>query len=184
MNTTTRLATPEDGPRLGEIHVQAWRAAYQGVIPDPFLRLLDPATRGREWTEQLGRLAETDPATLVTEADGSIVAMCSVGPFRRLDNLERAGGATPGGEVWMINAHPDAFGTGAGTAMLGAGVDELVRQGHHDAGLWVVEQNQRARRFYQREGWTHDGTSKTETIGGLEITELLYRRDLPASAAD
>jgi GNAT superfamily N-acetyltransferase len=41
--------------------------------------------------------------------------------------------------------------------------------------LEVHEDNPRARRFYERLGFRADGTAKTETIGGAELTEIRYR---------
>jgi hypothetical protein len=39
----------------------------------------------------------------------------------------------------------------------------------------VVEGNTRARRFYEREGWTADGETKSSMF---DLTELRYRRQL------
>jgi hypothetical protein len=41
-----------------------------------------------------------------------------------------------------------------------------------DAYLWVVEANARARRFYEREGWSADGAMRASSFGS---TELRYR---------
>jgi hypothetical protein len=46
-------------------------------------------------------------------------------------------------------------------------------------GLWVLESNARARRFYARAGFTADGSAKQEDIAGSPVTEVRYRRPLP-----
>lgn len=38
-----------------------------------------------------------------------------------------------------------------------------------DAFLWVVEDNVRARRFYEREGWAQDEGSRTSALGPVEV---------------
>jgi RimJ/RimL family protein N-acetyltransferase len=42
--------------------------------------------------------------------------------------------------------------------------------------LWVLPANARARRFYERAGWTCDGTERTVDALGLTVPEVRYRR--------
>ena len=44
--------------------------------------------------------------------------------------------------------------------------------------LYVLDDNPRARRFYEREGWAVDGGTKREELLDVEITEVRYRRVL------
>jgi RimJ/RimL family protein N-acetyltransferase len=44
--------------------------------------------------------------------------------------------------------------------------------------LWVLRDNERARRFYERAGWSFDGTEKEDVVAGATVTEVRYRRDL------
>jgi hypothetical protein len=46
--------------------------------------------------------------------------------------------------------------------------------------LWVLAGNERAIRFYERNGWIADGATQTETLHGAEVNEVLYRRALAA----
>jgi RimJ/RimL family protein N-acetyltransferase len=39
----------------------------------------------------------------------------------------------------------------------------------------VLEDNPRARRFYEREGWSHDGGEREEEFLGVPISEVRYR---------
>lgn len=165
---------------MGVIHVAAWRAAYAGVMPAQFLDRLDPTERAAYWHDALtrspGERTRPGPTTLVADLDGAVVAMASFGGFR--DGAE----GDPTGELWMLNAHPDAFGTGVGAALDDAAVAALVADGHASAALWVVDRNARARRFYERQGWAPDGVVKKDDVGGMAITELRYVRSLAASA--
>lgn len=38
--------------------------------------------------------------------------------------------------------------------------------------------NELAQRFYERGGWTTDGTRRTATVWGVEVDEIEYRRRL------
>lgn len=40
--------------------------------------------------------------------------------------------------------------------------------------LWVLADNPRARRFYEREDWKAEGT-RHDTVRGVEVEEALYR---------
>jgi hypothetical protein len=44
--------------------------------------------------------------------------------------------------------------------------------------LWVEASNERARRFYEIEGWSFDGSERTETVRGATVGEVRYAREL------
>ena len=55
-----------------------------------------------------------------------------------------------------------------------AGLDYL-RGEFSEAILWVLQDNPRARRFYERHGWTLDGASKRSRHLGVDVDEVRYR---------
>lgn len=167
-----REAVLTDAVRMGQVHVAAWQSAYVGIMPAEYLANLDPADNIEAWSGAIERNpTPTEGRRLVVELDGEVVGLSLAWPARGKDE----GGL---GELIMINLHPDAWGTGAGTALLNADVDALRELGFDEAILWVAAGNARARRFYEREGWTADGAAKTDTIGGAGVEELRYRRNL------
>ena len=50
-----RPATEADAANLAQVHVQAWREAYAGMIPDAVLAALNPAQRAAMWRDSLAR---------------------------------------------------------------------------------------------------------------------------------
>jgi hypothetical protein len=44
--------------------------------------------------------------------------------------------------------------------------------------LWVLEQNLRARRFYEREGWSLEGAPQEEQLAGVRLQVVRYGRAL------
>ncbi len=50
--------------------------------------------------------------------------------------------------------------------------------GYTDVILWVLEDNPRARRFYEAAGWTLDGTRRPIEIFGIEVPEVRYQKKL------
>lgn len=59
--------------------------------------------------------------------------------------------------------------------MLRAGLAGLEQAGFSQVTLWVLDANERARRFYQRFGFTDDGTRKDAVLGGATLVEIRYR---------
>ena len=66
------------------------------------------------------------------------------------------------------------WGDGSGPALLAASLDALRASGFATASLWVLEDNPRARRFYEREGWAVDGGQRQEDVLGVTINEVGY----------
>jgi RimJ/RimL family protein N-acetyltransferase len=58
---------------------------------------------------------------------------------------------------------------------MAAALAALRTSGFDSASLWVLEDNPRARRFYEREGWTWDGGRREEEFLGVPVSEVSYR---------
>ena len=80
--------------------------------------------------------------------------------------------AKPGeGEVYAIYVLPDCWSRGIGRNLLAHAERDLVTGGYSEAILWCFAANQRAREFYERAGWHHDGGTTERDIGGLSTTK-------------
>jgi ribosomal protein S18 acetylase RimI-like enzyme len=159
-----RRARPNDAAAIAAVHVRAWQAAYEHVLGADRLAALTAERWLPMWQEVL---TDAKTTAFVSEtAEGEIVGWCTVRPSSDPD---------ADGEVWGLYAVPEAWGTGAGTELLAAGVAELRAAGCRDASLWVLEDNPRARRFYEREGWASRGERKEATLLGVPVAEVRYR---------
>ena len=78
------------------------------------------------------------------------------------------------GELFMIYVLPETWGTSAGRGLMDAAKERLRAQ-YRDATLYVLDDNPRARRFYEREGWALDGVTKTGEFLGLPVAEVRCR---------
>ncbi len=170
-----RAARPDDARGIADIHVRSWRAAYAGTVSADALERLDVDQRTAMWTRRLA----AGQMTLLAEMDGRTVGFVLLGPTPDPDHDP----ATTG-HVLAIHVDPDVTGHGVGGALLGRAVDTLASAGYAVATLWVVVDNHRARRFYERAGWTSDGTTRREPLAvegeaGDEVTVVRYRRTLP-----
>ena len=161
-----RRATVADAAAIADVHVRTWQAAYEHIFGADLLAGLDPAARESRWRQTI---EGDEQVSLVAEEAGRVVGWCTVGPSRDADAE---------GELWGIYVAPEAWGSGAGPALLGAGVEELCAAGHRDAILWVLADNPRARRFYEREGWALDGARREGEHLGVRTAEVRYRTSL------
>ncbi len=141
---------------------------YRGVIPDDFLDDMDPEQSER-WRDLLLTLPDNHAVAVADPGNGTIAGFASVGPDRE---------GEPIGEVFAINCHPYWIGRGVGQALLDWADGELVRLGHQRAVLWVVDSNDRTRRFYERNGWAADGRARVAEITGGSVSEIRYAKDL------
>ena len=169
MAATVRTARLDDAEAVGRIHVESWRAAYVGVVPQAHLDALDTKKRIADWRAAIEANPELDHGRrLVAEVNGEVVGIALVVPDRD--------GEDGVGEIPIIYVQPSAWGIGAGYSLMAECEAELQRRGFAEAVLWVLEDNLRARRFYERQEWRADGGRKVEEIGGVELAEIRYRR--------
>lgn len=163
-----RSARTEDARRLGEIHVASWQSAYEGLLPPEFLAALSVESRQEWWQRRLIAL-ESGGAVLVVadSAAGETEGFAFLGPCSKTE-----------GEVYAIYIDPPRWRGGLGATLLTAAEGTLRAGGFSEAILWVLEGNHRGRSFYDRQGWMHDGALKIEEIGGVQVNELRYRKEL------
>jgi GNAT superfamily N-acetyltransferase len=159
-----RKATGKDASGIARAQEHAWQSAYRHVFP---VEELDRGgfIRPGLWRE---RLEHPPPGwtTFVADEQDEVAGFVSVGPSRDERGV---------GELYAIYVHPDWWGTGAGRALIERGETEL-RSRYDAAALWVLEDNPRARSFYEAAGWSPDGATKSDERWGVRAPEVRYRK--------
>jgi ribosomal protein S18 acetylase RimI-like enzyme len=158
---------------LAEIHVRGWQAAYRGILTSAFLDSLSIPDRTEWWKGRLQLLAGKE-AVLVADVEGSTVGFVLIGPATAKPEM----GEAELGEIWAIYLDPAYWRRGIGGALLTAAADHLAGSGFAEAILWVLENNTPARTFYEAMGWQLDPNRSLFKLGGLDVTEVRYRRPL------
>jgi RimJ/RimL family protein N-acetyltransferase len=162
---TIRPATAADASAIARIHVASWREAYAGIVPTQYLASLDVAAREAWWDDVVGR---TTSSTWVAELDQRTVGFAHLGPAGDED-------AEPEDlELYAIYLDPETWGRGVARDLMRTVLDAAPESSA--VSLWVLADNERARRFYKRHGFEPDGVEKIEEIGGKPLTEVRYRR--------
>lgn len=151
-DVTIRAATVEDAEAIAEVNVASWRWAYDGQLPASVLDELSVEGRAADWRSMIA--GPVCDVSVATAGDGTVVGFANVGTTRDDD-----GPPSTTGELFALYVLPRTAGTGVGRALLQQAEVRLRAAGFTRATLWVLETNGRARRFYERHGWSFDGTT-------------------------
>ncbi|MEW2049288.1 GNAT family N-acetyltransferase [Streptomyces sp. NPDC005476] len=155
---------------VSTIRVRGWQAAYAGVVPQTYLNAMTvegDASQRRHWFSQPGRKTRD----LVALGERGPVGWICFGPCRsEMSGLGRVG------EVYALYISPDLIGRGIGRILLGEAHAQMKGQDFEASVLWVLGDNQRAQRFYERAGYHADGGAQDDIYDGITLTEFRYRR--------
>jgi ribosomal protein S18 acetylase RimI-like enzyme len=171
-----REATPDDAAGIVRVHIRSWQGAYAHAVSAEALRALDEndpvrVEQRRAWL----RNARPRAHTLVALSGDEVVGFADGAPSRD-DDVD----ATRVAELFAIYVAPDAWGTGAGRRLMAEHLERLRASGFEEAVLWVLDDNPRARRFYEVAGWATDGAAKDYELLGTTVRLVRYRIDLTA----
>jgi ribosomal protein S18 acetylase RimI-like enzyme len=169
-----RELTDADIEPVAALNVRSWRVGYAGIVPAEVLDALDPArfaARRRRTSVPAGA------RTVVADDAGTVVGFAAFGPSRvqqKHDEYDRSAG-----EVYAIYVDPDRWGSGVGRLLMTAAIEGLTAD-YPEMRLWVLEENHRARRFYERAGMVPDGARELYTPPGGDagLPEIRYSRRL------
>lgn len=163
-----RPAVAEDADAIARVHVSAWQRAYDGLLPDDLLAAQSVAVRTRAWRRHL-----TEPQDALTwvagDAGEPVRGFVTIGPSRDGDVPAAVG------ELYVLYVHPASWDGGWGSRLMDVATEALERRYDGVATLWVLDANERARRFYEKRGWRTDGTVKQETRAAVVLQEVRYR---------
>ena len=162
-----RLATSGDAEAIAKVHTHTWQFAYEGILSKDFLDGLQWETRVERWEKIIREpLSASNRVFVSTGIDGIVTGFASLGPVRDEDLKPEKFF-----ELYAIYVAPEYWDLGVGRALCNAALD-AVPSGSGGVSLWVLTQNERARRFYGRIGFMADGSLHVENIGGTDVEEM------------
>jgi GNAT superfamily N-acetyltransferase len=166
-----RPAEPEDAIAVARVHVRSWQAAYRSLLPADYLDNLRPEDRAPQY--DFASRDPLKPRTIVACEEGLILGFATTMPSREPDLMDY-------GELCALYVDPEHWGRGVGVALVSAARANLFGLDFRNAVLWILAGNIRAHRFYQIDRWAPDGVRKTDSIWGITVDEIRYRRALEA----
>lgn len=129
-----------DAAVVFEIQRASALAGFKHIFPPERYPFPDEAEH-RSWR---GLLQAPDVDVVVAEREGRSCGVVAVA----------------GDELLRLFIVPNEWGGGIAGALHDVAVDLLRSRGATTGHLWVLEDNPRARRFYERRGWKFDGRRK------------------------
>jgi len=166
-----RQATAADCRNLAKIHVEASQAAYRGILSDHALSTLPVKAFETVWRQNLANPNRTD---IVLEKDGNIVGFASYGPLRDKD-MDRENIC----ELYGIYLVEECWGAGFGRILLEHALNDLVGRGFRESVVWVLKDNEHARKFLERNGFEVEGATRTFASSiRSHLEEIRYRREI------
>lgn len=159
-----REARLSDAADIARVHVETWRAAYPGIVPERYLISMTESRQTVLWEACISRAREADSVLVAEDAGGAgIVGFGNSGRARH-DNAI--------GEVFTLYVANDWQGRGIGRALLGEMFNSLQGHGLSQAMVWVLSANP-ARFFYEAMGGNRLA-ERREPFSGTVLDETAY----------
>jgi ribosomal protein S18 acetylase RimI-like enzyme len=157
-----RRAKSSDATPLAATHDQAWRTAYQGIIPGPELdKLIN--RRGAEWWE--GAIRRGSRISILVFGD-TVAGYANYG-------RNRARSLTYEGEIYEIYMRPEFQGLGFGRRLFSAVRRDLAQSGVKSLVVWALSDNNSAVGFYRALGGRAVARS-CEIFGDKTLDKVAY----------
>lgn len=158
----------EDVEVISQIYAHSWKAAYVGLIPQTYLDDL----KEDFWVEKFKEWLISGELHVKLVLEGSEV-VGAVGYGKTLEG-ERKGW----GELRSFYLLPTYFGKGYGKVLMQEVKKALKEMGCKGIYLWVLEGNERARHFYEKQGFVQTEEKWTGKILDQEIVDVGYILEL------
>lgn len=143
------MTTDEDIDGKGYVHWKSWHETYPNLIDAEFMKTIT--------LEKCQRIAHRRTDNIIVAKDGhKVIGFVAYGIYR--DDT-----VTDCGEVFAIYVLADYYGQKVGYALMNAAFDKLAE--YKRIAVWVLKDNDRAIRFYERYGFRFDGTEKEVKLG-------------------
>jgi ribosomal protein S18 acetylase RimI-like enzyme len=157
-----RQAKPSDAGAVASTHDEAWRSAYQGIIPSVELEKLI-SRRGSDWWDSAIR-------------KGSRISILGFGDkVAGYANYgrNRARSLHYDGEIYELYLRPEFQGLGFGRRLFGAARRDLLQSGMKSLVVWALSDNDPAVEFYRALGGRAIARS-SERFGTRVLDKVAY----------
>jgi len=160
-----RRARPEDARGIAAVHVESWRSAYAGILPDRIMVQMSVDQKATSWRRQIETTGNSQGLLVAELSEGGIAGFASCGrPTSALSGFD--------GEIFMLYVMPDWQEQGLGRGLLCGCLQHLAKNGCNSALVWVLADNP-ARFFYEAMEGKRVG-EKDEALWGVTLHQIAY----------
>jgi GNAT superfamily N-acetyltransferase len=164
----TRAATPEDAAAIAA-NIAAGFDSYRAWVPAGWsMDAPGPADIARLG----GRLVDPDVWCLLALHGDELAGHVALALVTAEDPRPAADGVV---NLWQLFVGERWRGRGLAAKLMREACAEARRRGFEAMRLWTPRGAQRARRFYEREGWTASGREHEHTPARLPTVEYVLR---------
>jgi GNAT superfamily N-acetyltransferase len=167
--TVTRVAKPPDAAAISSIWAEAFEG-YRSWAPSDWA---PPVSTPADLTRFADALRRSDVWCLLALHDKQVIGHVALSLFSMEDPDPPPAGTI---NLWQLFVRPAWQGRGIATWLMEAAASEARQRGFTRMRLWTPQGQSRARRFYEREGWTATGVVHEDSPFGLPTVE--YTRTL------
>ena len=161
-----RDAVKSDVTAIAHLHAESWRSAYRGILSEDFLENHAHSDRLAAWQERFSANPRKPMFVIVANDGKQLAGFACVFPDED---------AVFGSFLDNLHVAPRLTGQGIGRRLLSETAARLLTSGS-GAGLylWVLEQNHRARRFYEKAGGVPAGSVVSSMPDGQRVATLRF----------
>ena len=145
---------------ISKVYEESWKYAYKGIVPQTYLESIPEG----QWASNI---EQDNRKNLIVVKDKTIIGTAGFGKSR-MDEMENFG------EIISIYLLPEYMGKGYGRLLLQTVLGELKKMGFGSVFLWVLEENNHARKFYEKCGFVQSERYLINNIGGKDLKEVQY----------
>jgi ribosomal protein S18 acetylase RimI-like enzyme len=154
-----KMETDEEIKGKAYVHWKSWHEAYTGIVSQEYLDKLTLEKCEKmafSWRDNI----------IVAKENGNVIGFVCYG--------DRGEEAPDVGEIFALYVLADYYGKGVGRKLMDVALEKIKH--FSQVRLWVLKENRRAIRFYEKCGFQPDGTEMTSpNISATEIRMTLKR---------
>lgn len=165
MDCIIRRAMPGDEAAMAYVQAESWKAGFCHILSQ---EILERYTQTEKLTAMYRRMLEQGLGNgYLLSVQGTPHCIACWDATREPD--------MPGyAELICIHSLQRNWRSGYGSRMMEAVLRDMTAAGYSKVMLWVFEENHRARRFYEANGFTASGRTKD----GFGAAEVCYEKNL------
>jgi len=176
MSMIIRRVLVEETYDYAVCHMDCWRSAYKGIMPDEYLSNMSSGIESRaERSVQIISESCNPYEYLCVTYDEKMIGKLGFGKCLDEDKGEA-------GQIYAMYLIDEFWDRGFGRKMMEYALNNLKEMGYDEVVIWVLEENDRARRFYEKFRFETDGKKEELNIGKplvqvryvLCITDLIF----------
>ena len=165
MAFSLRKARLSDTQEIASIHVNSWKSAFEGLMPERYINSYTLEDRNSEWLKVLKSGSES---VIIAENKSRLVGFISYSESE--DSLD----------LNKLYLCPSIYGKGVGYLLMKQMESEAKTAGIKLISLYVLDNNQSAIKFYSKQGFEFGDGCESEEFEGEKIIDLLMEKRLLA----